>query len=63
VHEADHIPPSSAEVENEWSCISAPPPPHMPLWHGQEQLLLHLGGDPPLNLHVHTYDLCSDRVT
>jgi hypothetical protein len=30
-HEADHSPPSSAEVKNVWSYISIP---HMPSWHG-----------------------------
>jgi hypothetical protein len=24
-HEVDHLPPSSAEVKNEWSCTSTPP--------------------------------------
>jgi hypothetical protein len=34
-HEADHSPPSSAEVENAWSYISIPPIHlHGMAWHG-----------------------------
>jgi len=32
--EADHSPPSSAEVKNAWSNISKHPPLHMTSWHG-----------------------------
>ena len=46
--EADHSPPSSAEVKDEWSYTSLavslslslqpPSPPHVPSWHAQGQL-------------------------
>jgi len=32
--DADHLPPSGAEVNNEWSCTY--PPPRVPSWRGQE---------------------------
>jgi hypothetical protein len=34
--EAQHLPPSSAEVKNEWSCTFTLP--YMPSWRGQGQL-------------------------
>jgi len=33
VHEADHVPPSSAKVKNVWSCTSTT---NTPSWHGAE---------------------------
>ena len=39
--EAGHLPPSSAEVKNEWSCIF-PPPPHTPSCRAQWWFYLYL---------------------
>ena len=51
--EADHSPPSSVEVENEWSY--APASPLCFVWSGQAQIFLYfMGGDSVRVAPVHT---------